>query len=74
MGVLKRIGSALAGIALHRTCYTIVSIVPRRGIFWGGLIFDPEIFWGFAGSPRDFFGSRLLAPFDHPHHLRSVSI
>ena len=29
------------------------------------------IFLGFTGSPRDFFGSRLLAPFDHPRHLKS---
>ena len=35
------------------------------------LIFRPGIFWGFAGSPRDSFGSWLLAPFDHPHHLKS---
>ena len=28
------------------------------------------IFWGFAGTPRDFFGSRLLALFDHPRHLK----
>ena len=47
------------GVALHRTCYTIVCI------------FGPGIFWGFAGSPRDFFGSWLLAPFDHPRHLKS---
>ena len=33
------------GVALHRTCYTIVCI------------FGPGIFLGFAGSPRDFFGS-----------------
>ena len=26
------------------------------GFFWGS-IFGPEIFLGFAGSPRDFFGS-----------------
>ena len=32
------------GVALHLTCYTIVCI------------FGPGIFWGFAGSPRDFFG------------------
>ena len=25
--------------------------------FFGGLIFGPGIFLGFAGSPRDFFGS-----------------
>ena len=31
------------GVALHRTCYTIVCI------------FGPGIFGGFAGSPRDFF-------------------
>ena len=45
------------GVALHRTCYTIVCIVPcaRHGIFWG-LIFGPGIFLGFAGSPRDFLG------------------
>ena len=47
------------GVALHRTCYTIVCI------------FVPGVFWGFAGSPRDFFGSWLLAPFDHPRHLKS---
>ena len=41
----------------------------RRGIFWG-LIFGPGIFLGFAGSPRDFLGSWLLAPFDHPRHLK----
>ena len=39
--------------------------------FFVGLIFDPGIFLGFAGSPRDFFGSWLLAPFDHPRHLKS---
>ena len=32
------------GVALHRTCYTIVCI------------FGPGSFWGFAGSPRDFLG------------------
>ena len=120
------------GVALHRTCYTIVCIVPwcpkpflgdsstrssllkwlpdegkdifrwmmnkqtrvfnfqcfslcysitpswnfywgpqnRHGIFWG-LIFGPGSFLGFAGSPRDFFGSWLSAPFDHPRHLKS---
>ena len=42
----------------------------RHGIF-GGLIFGPGIFWGFAGGPRDFFGSWLFAPFDHPRHLKS---
>ena len=57
------------GVALHRTCYTIVCR-NRHGIFWG-LIFGPGIFLGFAGSPRDFFGSWLLAPFDHPRHLKS---
>ena len=31
-------------------------IVPGMG-FFGGLNFGPGIFWGFAGSPRDFFGS-----------------
>ena len=72
------------GVALHRTCYTIVCIVPwcpavyktstflcvialplsgtfkgnKIGTgFFGGLIFGPGIFLGFAGSPRDFFGS-----------------
>jgi len=24
--------------------------------FWGGVIFGPGFFWGFVGSPRDFFG------------------
>ena len=57
------------GVALHRTCYTIVCR-NRHGIFWG-LIFSSGIFWGFAGSPREFFGSWLLAPFDHPRHLKS---
>ena len=47
------------GVALHRTCYTIVCS-NRRGIFLS-----------FAGSPRDFFGSWLFAPFDHPRHLKS---
>ena len=42
----------------------------RHGIFWG-LIFGPVIFLGFAGSPRDFLGSWLLAPFNHPRHLKS---
>ena len=42
----------------------------RHGIFWG-LIFGPGIFLGFAGSPRDFFGSWLLAPLNHPRHLKS---
>ena len=27
-----------------------------HGIFGGGLIFGPGIFWGFVGSPRYFFG------------------
>ena len=36
-----------------------------------GSIFGPGIFLGFAGSPSDFFGSWLLAPFDHPRHLKS---
>ena len=36
-----------------------------------GLIFGPGIFLGFAGSPRDIFGSWLLASFDHPRHLQS---
>ena len=39
--------------------------------FFGGLIFGPGIFLGFTGSWKDFFGSWLLAPFDHPHHLKS---
>ena len=43
------------GVAFHRTCYTIVCR-NRHGIFLG-LIFGPGIFLGFAGSPRDFFGS-----------------
>ena len=30
------------------------------------------IFGGFPGSPRDFFGSCRLAPFDHPRHLKSL--
>ena len=42
------------GVALHRTCYTIVCR-NRHGIFLG-LIFGPGIFLGFAGSPRDFLG------------------
>ena len=29
--------------------------------FFGGLIFGPGIFWCFAGSLKDFFGSWLLA-------------
>ena len=33
--------------------------------------FSSAIFWGFAGSPRDFIGSWLLAPFDHARHLKS---
>ena len=98
------------GVALHRTCYTIVCIVPWcpavyktstasiqsvgftvTGIpfsfsellisfacdlwVWNmrftGLMFGPGIFLGFAGSPTGFFGSWLLAPFDHPRHLKS---
>jgi len=108
------------GVALHRTCYTIVCILPGAqpstrlqplqfsqlalpslespfalvnfwflllvtcGFqMWGSLehLFLPQsasdlIFWsrdflGFARSPRDFFGSWLLAPFDHPCHLKS---
>ena len=43
------------GVALHSTCYTIVCR-NQHGIF-GGLIFGPGIFLGFAGNPRDFFGS-----------------
>ena len=42
----------------------------RHGIFWG-LIFGPGNFLGFAGSIRAFFWSWLLAPFDHPGHLKS---
>ena len=42
----------------------------RHGIFWGS-IFGPGSFLGFAGSPRDFFGSWLLAPFDRPRHSKS---
>ena len=42
----------------------------QHGIFWG-LILGSGIFLGFAGSPRDFFVSWLLAPFDHPRHLKS---
>ena len=42
----------------------------RHGIFLG-LIFGSGIFLVFGGSPRDFFGSWLLAPFDHPRHLKS---
>ena len=57
------------GVALHRMCYTIVCR-NRHGIFLG-LIFGPGIFFSFAGSPTDFFGSCLLAPFDHPRHLKS---
>ena len=45
-------------------CYSITPFW-NLGIFWR-LNFGPEIFLGFAGSPRDFFGSWLLAPFDHP--------
>ena len=33
------------GVALYRTCYTIVCM------------FGPGIFLGFPESPRDFFGS-----------------
>ena len=33
--------------------------------------FGSGIFGGFAESPRDFIGSRLLAPFDHARHLKS---
>ena len=46
------------GVALHRMSYTIVCIVPcaRHGIFLG-LTVGPGIFLGFAGNPRDFFGS-----------------
>ena len=43
------------GVALQCTCYTIVCR-NRHGMFLG-LIFGPGIFLGFAGSPRDFFGS-----------------
>ena len=39
--------------------------------FWG-LIFGPEIFGGFVGSPRDFGGGLwFLHPFDHPRHLKT---
>ena len=83
------------GVALHRTCYKIVCIVPwclavyktsttwlclwlgtfkshKIGMgFFEELIFGPGDFWGFAGSPRDFFGSWLLVPFDHTCHFKS---
>jgi len=29
--------------------------------FFGGLIFGPGIFWGFVGSPQDFF-ALIFAP------------
>ena len=49
------------GVALHRTCYTIVCIVTVPGMgFFGGLMFGPGIFLGFAGSPRDCLGSRVI--------------
>ena len=39
--------------------------------YFGGLIFGPQIFWGFVGSPRVFLGFSFLPPFDHPGHLKS---
>ena len=41
------------GVALHRTCYTIVCR-NRHGIFWG-LIFGPGIFFEFCRKPYGFF-------------------
>ena len=47
-------------------CFLCVRALPLSGTFkghkigmgfLGGLIFGPGIFWGFAGSPREFFGS-----------------
>ena len=39
--------------------------------FFGVNFWSREFFGGFAGSPRDFFGSWFLAPFDHACHLKS---
>ena len=55
------------GVALHRTCYTIVCR-NRHGIFLG-LIFGPGIFWVLLEALGIFFGSWLLAPFNHPQHM-----
>ena len=41
------------------------------GGWGGGLIFDPGIFMGFAGSPKEFFWGFDLPPFDYPRHLKS---
>ena len=36
----------------------------RLGLkFFGGFIFRPANFWGFVGSPRDFFWLSIFAPF-----------
>ena len=42
-----------------------------RGQKFGLGFFGPGIFWGFVGSPREFFGSWFLLPFDHPRHLKA---
>ena len=38
---------------------------------FGGLIFGPEVFLGFVGSPRHFLGFDFFPPFYHPCHLKS---
>ena len=76
---IQSIGFTVTGIPFFLVNFWFLSLVPcgfemwgslKHGIF-GGLIFGPGIFLGFAGSPRDFFGSWLLAPFDHSRHLKS---
>ena len=47
-----------------------VIALPLSGTFNGHKI-GMGFFGGFAGSPKDFFGSWPLAPFDHPRHLKS---
>ena len=39
--------------------------------FFEGLIFGPTILLGFVGSPRNYLGFLIFAPFDYPHYMKS---
>ena len=59
---------------LFSLCY-IIAPPGNLGVIWQGIflgvIFGPGIFLGNVGRLRDFFGSWVLPPFDHPRHLQA---
>ena len=73
---IQSIGFTVTGICFSELLISFaydLELLRATKLAWDflGVNFWSRDVFGFAGSPRDFFGSRLLAPFNHPRHLKS---